>query len=50
MTMGRGKSLASYRAEAQKCVLVRANCHGEIEAGVIPSPPAGTRRARENLT
>jgi hypothetical protein len=44
MTMGRGKSLAAYRAEAQKCVLVCANCHGEIEAGLIPSPPSGTRR------
>jgi hypothetical protein len=47
MTMSRGKSLAAYRAEAEKCVLVCANCHGEIEAGLIPSPPAGTgRRAR----
>jgi cytochrome c553 len=44
MTMGRGKSLAAYRAEAEKCVLVCANCHGEIEAGLIPSPPAGTGR------
>lgn len=43
MTMARGKSLATYRAEAAKCVLVCANCHGEIEAGVVTSPPAGTR-------
>lgn len=41
MTMARGKSLAAYTAEAAKCVLVCANCHGEIEAGVIKSPPAG---------
>jgi len=34
-----GKSLAAFRAEAKKCVLVCANCHGEIEAGLIPSPP-----------
>jgi len=34
-----GKSLAAYRAEARKCVLVCANCHGEIEAGLIPCPP-----------
>lgn len=34
-----GKSLAAFRAEAAKCVLVCANCHGEIEAGLIPSPP-----------
>jgi cytochrome c553 len=38
--MGGGKSLAAYREEARKCVLVCANCHGEIEAGLVPSPPA----------
>jgi hypothetical protein len=43
VNMARGKSLAAYRAEAAKCVLVCANCHGEIEAGVIPSPPARAR-------
>ena len=32
--MARGKSLAAFRAEARKCVLVCANCHGEIEAGL----------------
>ena len=41
--MGSGKSLAAYREEARKCVLVCANCHGEIEAGLIPSPPAGAK-------
>ena len=41
--MGSGKSLAAYREEARKCVLVCANCHGEIEAGLIPSPPAGSK-------
>src|SRR3954447_6088259 len=35
------KSLAAYRRELQKCVLVCANCHGEIEAQMITSPPAG---------
>lgn len=45
MTMARGKSLVTFRAEAAKCVLVCANCHGEIEAGVIPSPPAGAHWA-----
>jgi hypothetical protein len=39
MSMARGKSEVAYRAEARKCVLVCANCHGEIEAGVIPCPP-----------
>ena len=41
MTMARGKSIAAYRHEAAKCVLVCANCHGEIESGLIASPPAG---------
>jgi hypothetical protein len=40
MTMASGKSEAAYLAEARKCVLVCANCHGEIEAGLVPSPPA----------
>ncbi len=39
MSMSRGKSLASYRQEARKCVLVCANCHGEIETGLVPCPP-----------
>lgn len=43
MNMGRGKSLAAYRAEAEKCVLVCANCHGEIEGGLIASPPPKAR-------
>jgi hypothetical protein len=43
MHMGVGKSLAAFREEATKCVLVCANCHGEIEAGVIASPPPRAR-------
>lgn len=39
--MGHGKSLAAFREEVKKCVLVCANCHGEIEAGMIESPEAG---------
>jgi hypothetical protein len=35
------KSLAAYREELTKCVLVCANCHGEIEAQLLASPPAG---------
>jgi hypothetical protein len=42
MHMGVGKSLAAFREEAKECVLVCANCHGEIEAGLIESPPPGT--------
>ena len=37
-----GRSLVALREEAKKCVLVCANCHGEIEAGLVESPPAGT--------
>lgn len=43
VNMARGKSLAAFREEAAKCVLVCANCHGEIEAGLIPSPPPGAK-------
>jgi hypothetical protein len=35
------KSLAAYREELKKWVLVCANCHGEIEAQLLVSPPAG---------
>jgi hypothetical protein len=41
MTMAIGKSIETFRKEATKCVLVCANCHGEIEAGVIECPPLG---------
>jgi hypothetical protein len=43
MTMSAGKSLATYRAEAKKCVLLCSNCHGEVEAGLVASPPAGSK-------
>ena len=43
MHMGRGKSPAAFREEARKCVLVCANCHGEIESGLLGSPPPGAR-------
>ena len=43
MTVAMGKSIATFRKEAKKCVLVCANCHGEIEAGLIKSPPAGAK-------
>jgi hypothetical protein len=48
MTMAVGKSIATFREEARKCVLVCVNCHGEIEAGLIESPPAGAKY-REKL-
>lgn len=31
---GRTRSIAKLRAEASKCVLLCANCHAEVEAGV----------------
>jgi 5-methylcytosine-specific restriction endonuclease McrA len=31
---GVGRSLAAASAEAQKCVLLCATCHAEVEAGV----------------
>jgi deoxycytidylate deaminase len=31
---GVSRSLAAARAEADKCVLLCANCHAEVEAGV----------------
>jgi len=43
VNMAMGKSIATFRTEAAKCVLVCANCHGEIEAGLIPSPPTQAR-------
>jgi hypothetical protein len=46
MSAKTGRSLAAFREEARKCVLVCANCHGEIEAGVIESPPAGAKYPR----
>ena len=46
MSVASGKGLSKLRAEAKKCVLVCANCHGEIESGVVSSPPAGATYAR----
>jgi len=43
ISSGISKSLATLRAEVAKCVLACANCHGEIEAGLIKSPPPGTK-------
>lgn len=44
ISSGQGKSLARFRAEAAKCVLVCANCHGEIERGLRPAPPSMAER------
>ena len=43
LSMSTTKALASYREEVKKCVLLCANCHGEIETGLIQSPPAGAK-------
>ena len=46
MSTATGKSLAAYREEARKCILVCANCHGELEAGLAgqSEPSSGTSR------
>ena len=49
ITAASGKSLAAYRAEARKCVLVCANCHGEIETGTIRCPPPRARYSGQAL-
>jgi hypothetical protein len=46
MSTASGKSLAAYRDEAKKCVLVCANCHWEIETGMIESPRPGRSERR----
>jgi hypothetical protein len=38
---GMGRALATARAEAAKCVLLCANCHAEVEAGVATLPLTG---------
>ena len=43
MSSSIGRAIAKFREEAKKCVLVCANCHGEIEAGLVASPPAQSR-------
>ena len=35
---GLARSLEKARAEARKCVLLCANCHAEVEAGVLGLP------------
>jgi hypothetical protein len=32
---GMTRSLAAVRAEAEKCVLLCANCHAEVEGGIV---------------
>ena len=36
---GVARSLERLRAEARKCVLLCANCHAEVEAGIADLPP-----------
>ncbi len=43
MTLASGKALAAYQEEARKCILLCANCHGEVEAGLVESPPPQAR-------
>jgi hypothetical protein len=49
LSMATGKSLDTFRQEAKKCVLLCANCHGEVEAGLLASPPPGAAFAAPRL-
>jgi 5-methylcytosine-specific restriction endonuclease McrA len=40
---GLARSIERGRAEARKCVLVCANCHAELEAGLATIPPSAPR-------
>lgn len=35
---GIARSIAAARREAEKCVLVRGNCHAEVECGLASIP------------
>jgi transposase len=37
------RSLARARAEMRKCVLLCANCHAEVESGIVKLPPSAPR-------
>jgi cytochrome c553 len=50
LSVATGKALYKLREEAKKCVLVCANCHGEIESRVIPSPAAGATYAAPTIS
>jgi hypothetical protein len=43
---GVARSLARARAEAQKCVLLCANCHAEVEGGGVTLPVELASRIR----
>jgi hypothetical protein len=47
---GLARSLAKARREVSKCVLLCANCHAEVEAGLatIPREPAADNESRQN--
>ena len=45
---GVARSLERCRAEARKCVLLCANCHAEVEAGLARLPLAGESAATES--
>jgi hypothetical protein len=43
---GHSRPLARSREEAQKCLLLCANCHAEVEAGVATLSPLPLRTIR----
>jgi Homeodomain-like domain-containing protein len=48
--MGVARSLDRARAEARKCMLLCANCHAEVEAGVARVPLALNGARRESIS
>jgi hypothetical protein len=40
------RSLTAARAEMAKCALLCANCHAEVEAGLVTLPPTDTARSK----
>ena len=44
MGMDNGGGLPAFREEAKKCVLLCANCHGEVEAGLVEAACPGHLR------
>jgi ferredoxin len=43
---GVSRSLAVARTEMAKCALLCANCHAEVESGLVTLPPADTAQSR----
>ena len=47
---GVARSIAKARAEANKCALLCANCHAEVEAGLIVLASGESARVESDLS